>query len=183
MPVLARRSVGTLATASAALVAGGILAVAMLHAFEPSVDPRMAYVSDYVGTPNAPLLTFAYVAIGAGALVLGAAAGSRAATALLSASALAVLGMVLVPEGRLHVDLVRVAELGMMAGLVLLARAGPPEWRRLRAGAWSLLALSVAAAARVERWLPWPGLLQRLFFAAIVAWLGLAAWRLRAAAA
>lgn len=165
--------------AAVTLVSAGFFCLLALHAVEPQLSPVTTYISDYGETPHAYLVLAAYVLTGLGGIMLGLAlrhhaAGSLAAGAggvLLALAGAAFVGMVVWPVGEIHVGIVRVEEAMLLAGIGLLIIGvqdrGMPAFSAFSA---LLVVMSVLGVIRVEQWVPWPGVVQRVYVTTIWAW-------------
>lgn len=178
-------SPAALARAALALVGAGLVSVVALQALERRLDPLTTYLSDYESSPHGWLIQVAYVAMGAGSVLLAAAVrlGARESRPLATGSTLIgvagalVLAFAAWPQGFVHLSLVRASQGVMLVGIGFLA-VGLREPRRrsaFEALSWTLVGLAALGLLRAEQLFPWPGLVQRAYFALVLAWVALLA--------
>lgn len=165
-----------LARVSLLLIALGAGSVVLLHVLEPTVDPMVRPLSDYEDTSHWPLMAFAYVSIGiAGGLMAIALVleeprqrGAGAGAGLLGTAAVGVVAFALWPDGPAHQGLVRMCLLALLVAVGILAYGH--SRRGFRIFSWIVVAVAAAGLFGVQSLFPWPGLLQRAYYASVVAW-------------
>lgn len=167
------------AGASLALMLVGLVVVTALHTLAPEVDPRVDSISSYARTEDGALMRGAYVAFGAAGALLGLALREHATDRWARAAAwsLAVGGAAIALlawwwRGRPHDVTLGVAQTALFAGMLLLIlpRRGVAEWRRVAIATWPLLGLVGSVAFNLGRLLPARGLMERVYFLALVLW-------------
>jgi len=174
-----------LASWAVALVATGFGLMLLLHVLEPRLSPVTTYLSDYGETPHRGLLLAAYVLTGVGGILLGASLRGRlegslaagAGGALLALAGAAFLGMVVWPVGAVHVGIVRIEEGMLLLGVGLTAyglqdRVSVPSFSIFSA---ILVFMTILGVIRVESWVSFPGVVQRVYVVTIFAWVVAAA--------
>ena len=182
------------------------LVIVALHLLRPERDPIALTTSTYAVGRYGALMTSAFIAMSVASAALGAAlyralpqATSRLGLTILGVWSAALLVAAAFPidvgtqtpttSGTIHAINGRIAFTSATLASIFITRRlrQHDAWRS--AGAWAttlalvMLALYVMAVVVIAAGLGYAGLVQRLFLAAFVGWLGLLALRLRGAAA
>lgn len=184
MPPAVRLTPETLVRLAFVLVGSGVVAVLSLHALEPAVDPLVRPLSDYEDTPHHGLMTFTYATVGLAGVCMGVAmreglADSRRARSgalLLAIAAVAVVAFAVWPDGWLHRALVSLA-LGLMLvaiSILVTSLRQDDRLRSFRVFSWTVVGLAACGIAGIQTLLPWPGLIQRVYYFAVLVWFGVA---------
>jgi len=195
-------SAAALRAASVILLASALACVATLHAVSRDLDPTSRRLSEYANGPYGYLMTAAFMAVGAGLLAL--AAGLHRARNRMwrprfvaAGTGVAGFGMVLsgiFPTDPDPADSMRETIHSLASGLASVALiATAVAWavlgRRRTPGRWQPSAPTAAFAALAALlglagpWLHesrWTGLSQRTLWVALLGWLFLLTWSLRA---
>lgn len=175
------------------------VAVVVLHPLRPDFDPARRFISEFAIGPYSGVMAAAFFALAAGSLALALAfwraaeVRSRLGSALLAIFGAAILidgifpvdlqytGQPKTTAGTIHDQSSLLAFLSVMAAMLVLSYRLRRRWP-----SWYVAAMVLAVAAVVEFCVlylaigaGWPGWPQRVYAATIVAWLLLAAARLR----
>ncbi len=187
----APRSVPALRIASVVLVSLGLAAVVALHLVRPELGAADHRLSEYAIGPFAPLMTVAFVSIGAGIVALAwplSRAGGRWSRVV--PAALVVAGVALALAGLFRTDADRSGVLAdtvhsrtsALATIVLIGVALTWSLGRVpRHAAGAVLSIVAALLGIISPVLhrsSWTGVSQRLLWVALIAWLIVTAGRL-----
>ena len=187
----APRSAHVLRIASIVLVCLGLAAVVALHLLRPELGAAGDRISEYAIGPYAPLMTVAFVSIGAGILALAwplSCAGGRWSRAV--PAALVVAGIAMALAGLFRTDADRSGVLAdavhsRASALATIALIGVAlAWslgrlpRHVPTAVLAIVAAVLGIVSPVLHRSSWTGVSQRLLWLALLAWLIVTACRL-----
>lgn len=158
----------------------GTVGLVALHVLYPGPDELDQPISDYADGAGAPLLFVTYAVFAAAGALLGVAILGRAESdrrmrlvaRLLFVGGASFALLIVWWTGTAH-RVVLAVGLGALFGAVLLLtlrrdRVRGTAW--LGAISWPVLAIMALNAMRVQRFLPWNGIIERGYFLALIAW-------------